>query len=817
MTNAARLSKFLIATLCSSVSIFNTQLKLHVAASSDQTPTLNEPFQTELKSLPHAPCVSLFHRNGRIGCGTVGRDEMTGTLLHWTTLTSDNYYSSAMAQISPFVAVLDEFEYTSDVIDQISSFSSDDGTALVQGILILNSTSSASYLNAAPVSPKGQNTPSYQLTPGYDYEWNANGDGLMLKDMYGIPSGFLGDEEIATYILQVSKDQSSLVLASASKSSSNNDGSSGGGGFFTSKSMSMPPVVAEFNMYMGPQNIDTASCLSWIDNDDIWRPKCLPLGGNSVWATAGSPYQSTNNDNNNGNNDDGGDGKTPIIMVATNLDSTSMFHDRVPGANTAAANILTVLMAAKLIGSSLPDDELDGLNKKIMFAFFQGEQYGYLGSRSFLRDVAYPGFECDDGRTVAAVAKKKDEGDVTMACLSPLRHDLAFADLGDIESMIAVDQIGILSDENTFYVHDSGAGDGLSDIFTGITLDDWNVVDGSAESIPPTPLSSLYKLSGGTVGGVVLSGYDATFAANTYYLSHMDSNYTTPIDLQNIAKAATFVARAALTAAYGGDGDDDGGNFAANAIAELSYDDETLVDLADCLFTNGRCDTLSKYSKVERVNNREETGQDVGIGADLGSPPNYYVSVYNNRNGQAFAYIDGSIYGSYTGDEEYGKNSGDAVLVRPNVLEMSIHGLLNDFLGRGSYDESSEDNEYSFKSCQASSDCSDVTYCSSSGDLAVCTGGNECVCSRSHYHLALDEAIIPAPNNYTGMFMVSEDDEGVSPMYSEPYWSNDIGIHIYRDGGENGAWVISFGLIVAGAWLVGTTLMKSRLRKEKLY
>ena len=63
------------------------------------------------------------------------------------------------------------------------------------------------------------------------------------------------------------------------------------------------------------------------------------------------------------------------MVVATGIDSTSMFHDLSPGANTAVSNTLALIMAAYLIGSSIIDDKkLDALHGQIIFAFFLGER-----------------------------------------------------------------------------------------------------------------------------------------------------------------------------------------------------------------------------------------------------------------------------------------------------------------------------------------------------------------------------------------------------------------------------------------------------------
>jgi len=712
-----------------------------------------------------------------------------------------SYYDVLSKSLPKFIAVVDEYEYNYQTVQQIIDNSD---SSLLQGILVLNHTASSSaslssYSSPAPVSPRGEDTAEAQLTPDNDYAWNANGDGLILKDMYGVPTGYVEDETIAEYILTVADRQASDFLSALSNEQAN---------VFDEDIKTFPPIMGEFNMYMGPEGMNSTTCLSWIDTDGQWRPKCLPLGGTSVLGLAGSPYERGSGSANDDGNENS---KQPVVMVATNMDATSMFHDLSSGANTAASNILTVLMAAKLFGESVTDNLLDGLQNKVMFAFFQGENYGYMGSRSFLRDVAYPGFQCDDNASVAAMAKNKDDDNPKMACLNPLRHDLDFMDIGDIVTMIAVDQVGILSDNKTFYVHDSGNGY-YGDIMTGMSSDDWTIQSASAGSLPPSPLSSLFSLSEGAVGGIVLAGYDTAYAENSFYMSHMDSSDRVTIDLESIAKAATIVARTALAAAYGDAND----GSAADTIAELDADDETLNSLAKCLLQNGNCNLLSNYAKMERANSRSEYDADLGIGPSLGKPPSYYPSVFDSRNGQPFVQVNGKSYGAYTAsDTAYGDNTDDKFLIRPSMISMSLHGLLNDYLGRGGSDGTNDSAE--LETCSSTSDCSKVEYCPNNGDKSVCTASKVCVCSRAQYHIALDEAIIPSPNNGTGVFVVSDDDEGVSPMYTEPYWSNDIGVHVFRSSGGAANWTLGVGIVASVGCIAATIYLNRRLRKEKLY
>ena len=64
--------------------------------------------------------------------------------------------------------------------------------------------------------------------------------------------------------------------------------------------------------------------------------------------------------------------------------------------------------------------------------------------------------------------------------------------------------------------------------------------------------------------------------------------------------------------------------------------------------------------------------------------------------------------------------------------------------------------------------------------------------------MALDEALVAAPNMPTGFFEYgNNDDAGVSPVYTEPYWSPSVGVRVYRDVGPwPGVFALVAGLAV---------------------
>ncbi|KAL7549397.1 hypothetical protein ACHAWF_012666 [Thalassiosira exigua] len=847
------------------------------SASSSSGPTLDKPFHGDhFASLPHVPCVTLYHRNGRAGCGTRGRSVMTGRLAEWTSVAGggdgggDGGGGGGGEKVPPYVAVLDEEEFTAENVAKLVAASenylagdeygaAEDGGGPLRGVLVLASNSTGSNSDGGgggatspeSPSPRGEDTPSSSLSIGTTYQWNAAGDGLADADLYGVPAAYVSDAATADYLRSVASEQGAAIAASA--------GGGGGGG---DDEGAYPSIVSEFNYYMGPGGefdddgaaiFDSQKCLGWKDTAGEWNPRCAPLGGNSVWAAAGSPLGGNDNDG----GDDDGDGR-PAVIVAAPIDATSMFHDLSPGANSAASSVLATLLAAELVGS-LSDATLDDLPARIVFAFFQGESYGYLGSRRFLKDVV-EGFACD-GDEVPSVRKDGDEG--VRACLRPPRADLTFRSIGTVRGMIATDQVGNLGGAKGFYVHggdDADGGSGFATFLSGTLVelsasDDANgyvaqassveAEDDGVVSLPPTPLTSLVKLSSSTIGGVVLAGYDDAFVDGSYH-SHLDSTSSgrRSVDKDAIASAATLLARAAVAAAYrSADGGDEVDCATAAAYASESLPDaadsasETFATLYECLFEDGNCEAFLTRGTVERRNDAARTGLDLGLGVPLGKPPSYYASIYDSSNGQAFVRASGKYYGSMVHGgtdadgipvKDYGDDESDAFLLRPSLLEASLFGTLNDFLGRGSFVAVEEEVEGedgggasvatapTLATCRGGDDCASVEYCD--GTTPTCAGGT-CVCgSRAHYHPALDEALTPAANRKPGMFEVAEDDEGASALYAEPYWSPRVGVRIYNDaGGAAGGIAAGVGAGFALACVAATWKLKRTMTKEKVY
>ncbi len=96
-------------------------------------------------------------------------------------------------------------------------------------------------------------------------------------------------------------------------------------------------------------------------------------------------------------------------MAAAQIDSSALFHDLAYGAESSVSGYIAMLAAADALSRAAT--EVQALPNMIVFALFQGEAFGRLGSRRFAaelqqfacevrrRRVASPHATCRDSST----------------------------------------------------------------------------------------------------------------------------------------------------------------------------------------------------------------------------------------------------------------------------------------------------------------------------------------------------------------------------------------------------------------------------------
>ncbi|KAF7080292.1 hypothetical protein CFC21_084395, partial [Triticum aestivum] len=164
--------------------------------------------------------------------------------------------------------------------------------------------------------------------------------------------------------------------------------------------------------------------------------------------------------------------------------------------------------------------DLGKLKKQLVFAAFDGEAWGYLGSRKFLQEL--------------------DEGDDSVNGINSSM----------IEQVLEIGSVGkgISQGDTLFYAHASRNSSISKKILDGLqsgsdSLGSDNVkVKPAASSNPGVPPSSLmsFMRKNTSTSGVVLEDFDSQFS-NRFYHSHLDSPAN--INSSSIAAAAALVAR----------------------------------------------------------------------------------------------------------------------------------------------------------------------------------------------------------------------------------------------------------------------------------
>jgi nicastrin len=405
----------------------------------------------------------------------------------------------------------------------------------VAGILVKTVTPSPSSYSPLPTNPQSD----MQLSDPA-YVWNQPGDSLVL-------------EEYPFAMIELNAVQTALVLDQAERNEKDElDGD-------------FPSYTAEFTYPMQAKET-SITCLQ--------KGLCLPIGGYSAWA-------SLNNLNSS----------KPIVMGTTAMDAFSLLHGSTIGADATVSGTVALLAAAKTLATS--GLNLNSLPNRIVVAFFQGEKFGYVGSRRFVEDITK--FTCLKNDT------RNDGG-----CRTPFYPSQRFQELSldKIVSVLDLEQVALsqsmfahsVTPRNTETTNVSTTLKAMAALESAINIADPSV---SVPTIPPSSLVSFLRKKP-TLGGVVLTDHDTQYV-NRQYGSRFDDSLNANA-VERIEKVATAVARTLWIQA---------GGSQQQAVASLTADATTVANLVECLTTDFMCKEV----------------QDV-FSTNTQKKPDHYSSVY---------------------------------------------------------------------------------------------------------------------------------------------------------------------------------------------
>ncbi|EFA79122.1 nicastrin [Heterostelium album PN500] len=297
------------------------------------------------------------------------------------------------------------------------------------------------------------------------------------------------------------------------------------------------------------------------------RSFCVPVGGKSSWSTFSPEF----------------DQSSTIIMVSVPLDATAFFHDLAYGSQTSAYGQTVLLGIVEAL--SRVANQTSTWKYTVIFAAYDGERWGYLGSTKLVDDIINT--ECK---------KYTSDG---YGCLDPRILDVTFMNISftKIKFIVELNQIGnpLKVDGSGHYVYALNSlksnannpdqqllyqtfADVAKELAGKVKISTQPVDQDEVPEIPPSS-SMAYLKQNPNIPTIIVTDHFGVYT-NNYFSSHND-DYTN-INANIIVDAVTYFATVIDRLA--------GGN---NTIVQNSL---FVEDMLDCLTKNFTCKYAQQFA-----------------------------------------------------------------------------------------------------------------------------------------------------------------------------------------------------------------------------
>ncbi|KAL2096866.1 hypothetical protein ACEWY4_006073 [Coilia grayii] len=476
------------------------------------------------------PCVRLLNATHQMGC----QSSISGNtgVLHMLETDSDLDIILRTGPHAPYMVLMDAGFFNSSIMLRMKNSTRIAGVAVV----IPNSGPLEGFSphNTCPNQHTGVYSDSYgpRLADCNGTIWNRLGNGLSFED-FKFPIFSLKDDNQTGVIRKCVSDHNMGVNGSTP---------------------AFPLCAMQLFSHMHAVT-STATCMrrNDIQNNYSLNPEtvCDPLGDYNVWAPL-RPINST---------EKGHKANESVVVAATRLDGRTFFWDIATGAEGTVAGFVTLLAASqalKLTARQAPPP------RNILFAFFQGEAFDYIGSSRMVYDMENNNF---------------------------------LIDLENVHSVLEIGQVGLRRGSELWLHTDPVSRRNDTSVNTEVEKLLKNMTSVAAalslslaepNATQPLPPSSFQRfLRSRQIPGVVLADHQSAFN-NRYYESVYDNaaylNVTYPSDLtpeeqlvfvtdtaKALAEVATLVARSLYLQAGGEDSQLDNITADPNIVTQLLY------------------------------------------------------------------------------------------------------------------------------------------------------------------------------------------------------------------------------------------------------
>ncbi|XP_028401688.1 nicastrin-like [Dendronephthya gigantea] len=517
-----------------------------------------------------SPCVTLLNATHQIGC-TSKRKGNVG-VVHY--IDSDEQFKWLLnkGNHAPYIPLFTAELFTDDRLKQLINADK------VSGALVLfdrqqeiNGTKPPSS-GFSPANPcPNENFGLYGSEDEYSCHkngsksivWNDNGSDMSYKS-YDVPVFALYKENEIDFLIKCYKDHN--------KPSVNGE------------NPDYPLCGVELLSFMFAAK-DTPTCMRKNNAPTFTKTAfCDALGDENIWGTLFPLI--TQND---------------IVLATAKLDSTAFFHDIAPGADNDVTGIVVLLAAAEVLGDLKRNNvasQPKGNQKHIMFSFFHGEAWDYIGSSRMVYDMINDAFPCYD----------------ETKCV--LKH----VGLSNISDYLELNQVGLM---DTLWAHRDPKSDShtknifktLSKFGASVNLTIKDPSDVELQPLPPASFQSFLKEKR-DISGLVITDHNASFT-NKFYNSRFDDIVSQNFDLQyrdssivqHLTRLSTTVAKTLYNLAYN------------ETKEDMKANEQTVHDLLHCLLITQNCSLFQKVVTEKKAKNL----------ASHHGPMNRYVGPYEKQ------------------------------------------------------------------------------------------------------------------------------------------------------------------------------------------
>ncbi|XP_074837323.1 nicastrin [Carettochelys insculpta] len=304
-----------------------------------------------------APCVRLLNATHQVGC----QSSMNGDtgVIHVVEKDQDLNWVLTDGPHPPYMVLLEGELFTRELMLRLK------GTSRVSGLAVAISKPSPTQGFSPGLKCPNDGFGVYSSDYGPQYAhcngttWNPLGNGLSFED-FNFPIFLLEDANETQVIKQCYQDHNLPQNGSGPE---------------------YPLCAMQLFAHMHAVT-STVTCMrrSSIQSTFSLNPEvvCDPLSDFNVWSTL-KPINASKKI----------DPAEEVIIVATRIDSHSFFWNIAPGAESAVSSFVTHLAAAEAL-HKVPDIQM--LPRNIMFTFFQGETFDYIGSSRMVYDMEQKDF-----------------------------------------------------------------------------------------------------------------------------------------------------------------------------------------------------------------------------------------------------------------------------------------------------------------------------------------------------------------------------------------------------------------------------------------